>query len=310
MTYRPWITEFTEYIAPDGVIYKFDGSDRFLISEDGLGMPDIQYITEHGPYQHGSTPIDFRLQPRVIQMIHRRQTCGRGDYWDSRSELLNAIRPNRQLAYCFQPGILRKRLPYGAIRDIKVFIDKGPLFAPRDTTQWDEWGYTETLRFIAHDPLFYGSTLHNVLIPNTFSDQLQFPITFPIGFGSNFIANTVTLTYAGDWLCYPTIVIQGPISGPRIINYSIGLDIWLNYVIGADETVTITLGYDNKTVYNNFGISLLDTVKSPGNLAAFHLAPDPEAPGGVNVLGVMGQSAYSGGLYSIYVQYYDTYIGM
>src|SRR3990172_10515412 len=125
------VTEFTEYIAPNGSIYQFDTMDRFLMSEEGLGMPAIQYITQKGPYQHGSSLIAYRLQERTIQLILREDSCDRTAYWASRAALLDSIRPNRYVGYNFDAGVLRKKFQDGKIRDIKVVIEQGPIFTAR-----------------------------------------------------------------------------------------------------------------------------------------------------------------------------------
>ena len=86
--------------------------------------------------------------------------------------------------------------------------------------KWDEFGFLETLRFVAPDPTFYDpaqwSLNWSLGIVQT---ELEFPITFPIEFSESLIqAATNTITYDGTWLNYPMIVITGPISGFNIEN--------------------------------------------------------------------------------------------
>lgn len=152
------IQEFDYYISPAPENREFnlhDAEVMFIMSGTGHGMPPIEYITERGPLQHGESLIDYRLRPRLITMVTRRRFPCRQDYWDGRDDLLDALRPNRQAIGQFNPGVLRKILPDGSMRDIKVMIESGPAFEPRAMDRWDELAFTEILRFVAHDPIFF-----------------------------------------------------------------------------------------------------------------------------------------------------------
>jgi hypothetical protein len=306
------VMEFTDYISPTGVVYNFDTSDRFLISEEGLGLPPINYITQKGPYQHGETLLDYRLGTRTIQLIVRQDSCNRYDYWSNRAALLDAIRPNYQLLNNFNPGTLRKKLPDGSIRSIDVVIDEGPTFVARSTDTWDEYGYTETLRFIAHDPTFYDptkiTTTWDVLVDPALPLHTAFPITFPITLGPTAYAVTKAITYTGSWLAYPKITITGPMNGFMILNSATGEYIEINYIISAGEVVTIDLPYGNKTITSSLGTNLIGTCSTGSDLSTFHIAPTPEATGGVNTIQVevTGTDANS----KVVLDFYTRYIGI
>lgn len=311
------VAEFTEYIAPDGVTYKFDAGDRFLISEEGLGLPPVEYITQKGPFQHGENLVDYRLGVRTIQLLLRQDTCSRFDYWTSRASLLNMVRPNRYVGSDFGPGTLRKKLPDGTIRDIDVIIEQGPIFSARSLDHWDEFGFTETLRFLAHNPTFYDPEQRSVqwetLVDATTEDYLIFGTTsfsfvFPFVLGVTTFVSEKTVAYPGTWHSYPRITVLGPQEDFKITNVSTGEFIQLDYNIAAGEEVTIDLPFGNKTVENNVGTSLIGTVTPTSNLATFHIAPDPEVPGGVNVFRVdsVGTSAAS----KVLMEYYIRYIGI
>lgn len=305
------VVEFTEFQAPNGSIYKFDTTERFLMTEEGLGLPQITYITQKGPFQHGESLIDYRLNTRTIQLVLRQDSCDRTEYWINRAALLDAVRPNRYVGYDFNPGILRKRFPDGSIREIKVIIEQGPVFAARSLDRWDEFGFTETLRFVAHDPIFYDPTVNtkSFSLSSGILDQLVFSITFPIEFDSSYYNSGPTpVTYTGTWFSFPVITITGPQFGTTIENLSTGEKIALDYALSAGEVVTINLDYGNKTVTNAGGTNLIGTVTSDSDLSTFHIAPDPEVAGGVNDLSVasMGNNEDS----SVVVTYYTRYIGI
>lgn len=303
--------EFDYYIAPDGYTHNFhNGVDKFLLSAAGQGMPPIRYITQQGPNQHGETVIDYRLQPRFLQYVIAMEGDDRYDYWDNRSSLLNALRPNRQAVGQCLPGVLRKVLPGSTThnkRDIKVFISQGPEFSARDTENYHEFSLDETIRFYAPDPTFYDPDQVCLEWSLTESDELVFPITFPIWFGTDIINSVLSVTYTGSWMVYPSIQVVGPLQGIIIDNLTTNEQLSLGYNISLGETVTIDLAYGNKVAMNNFGIDLISTVD--GDLATFHIAESPTAPGGVNQLQVRGVGALAGTT-RVLISYYTRYIGI
>lgn len=305
------LVEFSEYIAPDGERYYFDTRDsKFAMSFMGDGMPPIEYISQRGPFQHGETIYDYRLNPRVIQFTHYSGAKDRHRYWDKRADIMNLLRPNRQSTGSFDLGTLRKYMIDGTIRDIDVMIEQGPLFKSMDSDKWDEFGFMETLRFIAPDPTFYDPALGTLTWSlGLVQVELEFPITFPIEFSESLIdGETNTITYIGTWLSYPTIVITGPISGFNIENVDTGKMIQLNYAIQSGEIVTISLEYGNKTVESDIQGNIIGVVSTDSDLAEFAIVSDPEAADGVNNLEVNGASADSNT--EIVLSYYTRYIGI
>lgn len=304
--------EFTEYIAPDGYVYKFDTNDRFLMSEEGLGMPPIEYITQKGPFQHGESLIDFRLGTRTIQLMMRQDSCSRQSYWEKRSLLINSIRPNRYTGAHFTSGRLRKHYSDGLVRDLNVVIEQGPIFTARSLDRWDEHGFTETLRFIAHDPLFYDPLSKNMfwesMLEPESEEQITFPITFPITIGGSSFSTIKHITYAGTWFSFPTIVITGPQNGFTVTNLSTQESISLNYNIASGEVVTISLQYGNKQVYNNSGTNLIGTVTNTSSLATFHVAPDPEVPDGINYFQIASTGIDENS--RVLIEYQERFIGI
>ncbi len=319
----PEIVELYQYITPDGRTYTFrDDERRFLMSIAGEGMPPIEYLEQQGPFQHGSSVVDFRLRPRVLQMLYRERLSSRQRYWDARggatmvtaagarkqvAGLLDAIRPNRQGVGQVQAGRLRKRLPDGSLRDLYVWVQEGPGFQPSEGG-WDEWAYAEVLRFYAPDPVWIDPVLQSASWTLSPLDQLVFTATFPIVFGTTTIASTRNLTYLGTWLSYPVIYITGPITNPTVTNSTTGEVLALTYTISAGEQVTIDCSYGAKTIINNSGTNLIGYLSTDSDLATFHLEPHPGAALGVNSLTFVGSDcsvATEGRL-----TYYTRFIGI
>lgn len=307
-------------------VYSFDDRDTFFLYDfTGWGMPSIDYITQQGTYQHGQTVLDYRLQPRTIQLTHRKLGNCRQNYWDNRYMLVDRLRPNFQLANTFEPGRLRKILPDGSIRDIRVLIEQGPAFAPRSVDSWDEYAFTETLRFIAHNPIIFNpavntaswvlGSLDNLIFWEftTWDNRLVFEgddlDSGGIWFGEGSIGDIINVNYTGTWLSYPTIIITGPINVPSITNNTTSETIELNYNVAPGEVVTINLEYGQKTVTNQLGTNLIGTVTTTSDLATFHIAPNPEAPLGVNQLVAYGDAAVLGQT-EVRIEWYTQYIGI
>lgn len=235
----------------------------------------------------------------------RNNYCDREAYWVGRAGLLNAIRPNRQLTPTgVQPGQLIMQLPNGDQRAIDVFISEGPRFEPSQVGVWDEWAFAEILRFTAYDPVIYDPVQQSTTF--TADAELVFPITFPITFGS--LAMTTNVAYSGTWLEYPVFVVTGPITGIVITNLTTGESITLNYAVPGGVSVTIDLSYGAKTVVDSLGNNLIGSVSPASDLGTWHLAPDPEAPGGVNQVEVTGTGV--SGASSVVMTWYTRYFGL
>lgn len=303
------------YIDSQGRSYPLTVSsgDRQVLSDEGSGLPIIEYITERGPFQHGETITDFFLRPRTVQFLVRQKFCSRQAAWDGRNALLDAIRPNKAGGPL---GVLRKILPNREKRDLDVVPVQGPKFEPRQLNRWDEWAIQEVLRFTAYNPVYYNPVVKTAVIeapvaqsfPYTFPfyfaipQQLIFPCDFPISFyGWDY---AVDINYLGTWEEYPTITVDGP-AGPyiRITNETTGEHIALfDLYIATGDTLTITLGYGTQIITNSAGENLLRHVTADSDLATFHLEP------GVNTLRMVLRSG--GSANNVVISYRERFIGI
>lgn len=289
--------EYWKYITPDGVTYSLTvGKDRVVLTDEGTGMPSFDYISQRSIHQHGETLVDFYLLPRIVQLVIRHDYCSREAYWNGRAGILNALRPNRGIPTTM--GILQKVLPTGSKRNLRVAILEGPKFEPRRLDGWDEWAFTETLRFIAYDPVWYNPVSHVISKILTADCELVFPATFPIVFGV--CQASETINYLGTWDEFPYICITGPVSSFTIFNDTTGEHISLAYDILADRAVSIYLDYGNKHVLLDDGTDLMGYVY--GDLSTFHLIP------GNNMIRIEGANTTAAT--KVDVTYYDRYIGI
>ncbi len=304
--------EFDVYISPDDQTYRFNNAtDQFVIAGvSGTGMPPITYRTQRGPFQHGVTPLGFILEPRLIQLLHRRNATSRANYWAARQDILNLLRPNRQATADLELGVLRKiHEPSRVTRDISVFIQAGPEFVATQQGRWDEFGFTEAIQFIAHDPTFFDPAKVQVdLTLDASAEDIEFAFDFPFTFLSSALGETDIINYVGTWDSFPTILFIGPMRNPIVRNLTTGEKIALTTIIGAGRTVTVSLQYGNKTVVDDLGTNLIGSVTTDSDLATFHLAPAPEAPLGVNSIGVAASSLTAAS--RITIEYFTRYIGI
>lgn len=281
---RP-ILEPVAVIDPLGEEFGFtNGRRKFVMSIAGEGAPPVEYVTTRGADQDGETVRTFHLRPRALIMAIRWIGCTRDEYWSLRAALLNQIRPNRQTASApVTPFSLRRTLSDRSKRQIDGFFTQGPVFEPRPLDRWDEFGFSETLQFDAHDPLWYDPTQQSAFQQASagLTDQLVFPITFPIVFGLGVVSGAVSCLYAGTWAEYPQIVIQGPLNGLTLEHQQTGLIIGLDYDIALGEQVTFDLRYGVKTVTSSTGANLIGFVRAGSDLGTFRLEPYPTVPPGV-----------------------------
>jgi hypothetical protein len=253
------IREFHEYISPDGKVYNLtipSRKGRWVMQSSGWGTPPIEYITQRGTFQHGETVKDYFLTPRTIQLLINQSFCDRNGQWEGRADLLDAIRPNRQLtATGVVPGTLRRVLSDGSIRDLKVFIADGPSFDP-DQDGWQEHSFKEVLRFVAHDPVIYDPTLQSYIEDfSTLGHTLEVQ--------QNSALDNINIFYdSANWDIHPNLQILVGYNGN--VRYKAGSGIKFNNII-IPPGVAISNAY---ITVRGYALANLDTVKSriTGNL--------------------------------------------
>lgn len=268
------IDERYEYETPDGERYDLSAiGEVSLLNFQGEGMPPIDYVTQQGPFQDGSSIKDYKVGERVEQLLLRVQGSSRSDYWNKRQQLLEILNPNRMFVPTngvrLVTGLLRFFLPNGVIRELHCTIHSGPKFEPRSGDKWDEWAFQEVLQFIAHDPFWYDPAFYE--IGSGAGGQLTTPFTLP--FTLSGLDVTVAVGYVGSWRGFPQVEIVGPITNPQISNLTCGTLIKLNTSIADGDTATIYLSEVEKLVYLNGDLtdSLIQYVSNDSDLSEFSL---------------------------------------
>lgn len=387
-------------------------SRRILRSVANFGLAPLHFITQRGPFQDGETPLDMRLDPRVIQIAIGAPISSRYDLWDKRWDVLDMLRPNRAFGLdgVVRPLMYRKWLPggktergtdmvvtngsalvtshdgrfveyglrpgevinvaghphyiaavpndytvqlataYGGLsatnvawsyqrgwgkRDLYCLLEDGPKGDMGPGPQpFTPHGFLEVLRFIAHDPVWYGlyqqetwdlssglPDLTFYLYPtvDTTDGGAWFPRSYlyPGGlywiypdmgrwdFTCTEINETTEVVYWGTVGAKPVFTLTGPFTGVVIANDTIGVSMELDYEAELGETVTIDVL--NLTVTNDDGDNLLHYLD--GDLATWEISPSPQAPNRVNDIRVQlvgGGDAVS----AIVMTWRNRYIGI
>jgi len=188
-------------------------------------------------------------------------------------------------------------------RDLYCLLEQGPGFDEGINPKPPSSGYREALRFVAHDPFWYGMEQSQTWeVAGALGDLVfdglgaWFGTTPGVGrwvFAPTFVGETVSVVYWGTVGAKPTITITGPAVNPVVENTTGGSRIEMDYSIAVGETVTIdTLAL---TVKNQADVNLQPYLT--GNLATFTLEPHPQAPNRINQVyvsfssGLVGASA-------------------
>lgn len=305
--------EHVWFETSDGQIVRLHNPPSIsVINLEDMGFPPVDYSTSQSPYQRGVTPLSGRFNSRAISMILRASQNSRDSIWNERERLTRLLNPFRSLA--FQSGTLHVERMFrdGTIyhRAIDVSVQKGmnlPLHS--SGTKWDEWGFTESLQFVAYDPAWYDPEEQvETSVDLSGQEQLVFPFAFPLLFGLARADETMTVPYLGTVEEFPTIEIDGPIEYISIINTVTNYKIAIQYPVADGDTIYVRLAFDRKQIEDAAGNSLLAYLTDDSNIALFALYYDPIAPNGDNDMDItiFGSGANT----EVRFRYYNRYFAI
>lgn len=296
-------SETLSFETADGLTLMLS-NDVFVYEKfpDNFGAPPTNYVVRSGYKQDGATEIAFFLQPRDFEIDFWRQpACDRTEYWENRAALLEIFRPNRGGQLTF--AVNRED---GSRRALKVRAQPGPAFTSQRT---NDFNVRETLAFTAFDPVWFDPTQTAMVISPSVSNDLVFPITFPIQFGASGVLFTQSITYTGTWKTFPTLKFTGPYTSVTLANQATGYQIFMTVPILAGETRTLDLTPGNQSLVDQNGDDAFGDLGPLSNLVNFALLPDPEVAGGIQTIqaifygGTNGVSAFE-------IDYFTKYIGI
>lgn len=282
-----------------GTTYNLNGTNPSLgvtlryLGDQGFGMAPMHRITQRGPLQHGDSDIDFRLDPRILQLplIIEASTIGAG--YSAREALTKIFTPANGA------GTLRITSD-GFDRAIDCVTLGGMEFNAEPAQGWH---VRTVVQLRASDPTWYNPTaVSGGATPSIAGTPTSVPLTIPWVAGASTINSTITLNNLGTWISYPIITVIGPVSNLVITNTTTGDKIEVGSTISSGDTWTFDLRYGRKTVIDQTGANKASSITADSSLATFAILR------GANAITVTGTSTGSATQASII--YYTRYVGV
>lgn len=237
------------------------GSESFTFSylgDQGFGLAPLHRITTRGPLQHGDSDIDFRLDPRILQIPlvvkNESSTAPKARHYSIREALLSIFNPNSS-------GVLRVRIGTtdgvtATVVDYQINAKVlGGLTFDVDPTSYN---IRTVVQLRADDPTWYDATL---------------PAGRVVTYNDANVNGTQTITIPGNWPSFPVIRINGPMKDTEITNNTTGQFIKIFGTISTGSWYQLDLSYGKKTVVDNAGVNRISDVAAASNLATWSLVP-------------------------------------
>jgi len=282
-----------------GTTYNLNGLNASLgvtlryLGDQGFGMAPMHRITQRGPLQHGDSDINFRLDPRILQipLLVEASTLSAG--YEAREALTKIFTPAN--------GV-------GTLRIISDDIDRaidcvtlGGMDFNADVAMG--WHVRTVVQLRASDPTWYNPTpISGGATPTIAGTPTPVPLLVPWTAGASALNSTLSITNDGTWLSYPIITAVGPITSLVITNTTSGDKIEVSGTIASGDTWTFDLRYGRKTVIDQTGANKSSSITADSSLATFAIER------GANSITVTGSS--TGAASAVDLVYYTRYVGV
>ena len=289
------------YQVPDGTrLYFYRGGKRTLQGFTKFAMPDITFIEDRGPNQHGTTVHDYRLQPRVITMDWFGRNCnGRQCEY---ADIVEAIRPTHE----DYPGYLRVINQDTSLLEIPARIQTGPDGGWNIDSGLTPLQVRDVLQWYCPDPVWREVEQQTATATVEIADSCL-DLCLPACLGTGILNTEIDVCYNGTWKGDQiTFVLTGPLDTPTITNETTNQTIQLNYNIATNDEVTITILPETTTVTSLINGDIIGTVTSISDLVFFNLAARQTNEivfSGAN--GIEGSTSISMNYYTRYLSVYD-----
>jgi hypothetical protein len=248
ITYQPFL---------GGPLYLLNGYDVdhgltiHYLGDQGFGLAPLHRITTRGPLQHGDSDIDFRLDPRILQiplLVKNESASPKFNSYAIRQTLLSIFRPQDT----GRIDVIRSNGTTTVQRTIYARVLGGLTF---DVDPQD-YHVRTVVQLRADDPTWFEPFV-NVF---TYTNAM---------IGTNQTVNTT-----GNWPTFPLIILRGPITNPKITNVTTGQFIEFSATLASSVTYIIDLEYGKKTVIEPAtSTNRINQVTASSNLATWSLVP-------------------------------------
>lgn len=237
-----------------GTTYDLNGSGTGhqieYLGDQGFGLAPLHRITTRGPLQHGDSDIDFRLDPRILQLpllIKNTSNFPMYQHYVLRRHILNIFRPA-------DLGVINV-LASDNLQSINRYINVRVLGGMSFDVDPTDYHLRTVVQLRADDPTWYDSsevTSHTVT-------QAMFGNSYPV-------LNT------GNWLSFPQIQATGPVTNLTITNTTTSQVLNVPGTISAGTSYYFDLRYGYKTIYtgpNQTGTNVISAISATSNLATW-----------------------------------------
>ena len=261
----------------------------------GLGAAPLREFVNRGPSQNGDTFLDYRYDPRKIQIAFSGIGTDEATWHDRRAELLRIFRPSRT------PIQLRYSRPPDRVYQWDCSVSIPPKFSSDDRIGFTQRAVAE---LTAHNPFPYDP--EGVSVPFALSGGgtgFVVPVVTPFTFGASTLSVTsvIALPDIAAIDSFPIITLTGPINTPVITNNTTGDSLTFTTNLGSGTVYTIDTRYGYKSVTDQLGAVKTGDLSNTSDLATFSLVP------GDNSITVTGTSATVAT--SISFQFYKYFLG-
>lgn len=271
------------------------------LGDENFGMAPLHMITSRSPTQHGDTTLDFRLDPRIIQIPLLVECNTLQEQYDQRNYLLQMFKPTNR------DSKIIVVYPDNRQRHITTRVLGGLDFNMETSS-----GYSirAVVKLRCSDPTWFNPIENTIPLVQISGTPTAYPKIYPTVYGTSTFGGSYDINYAGSWLSYPIITVNGPVTNFSITNTSSGQNITLDTgtVIAAGTSLRFDLRFGYKTVTDQAGVNKIGLVNSNSELAQFAIFPAPEVPNGINTMVVSGTGTTTAS--SVYLSYYDRFVGI
>jgi hypothetical protein len=306
------------YISPDGKKYYFW---QMLQSYNNVGIPQIKFIEDSGPQQHGVNVRDWRINPRTItlEFFKEGETCCQTGQEIS-AEIINIIRPNRGTSPDVN-GFLRFINDNWKMMEIPAFVLQGPNGNFEYGGPLSHRQVQDAVQFYCPDPIWrevekktvivtgdnWGDSCLPMCLYSTVTPQNNHLAGCLVPY--SYIMQNIEIIYDGTWAGDQIdITLTGPMETPTITNTTTGKQIQLDYEILSGNYVIITIRPEYATVVDQDGNNLIGVVTNISDLVDFELAVEgsitPDGKNNITVSAVNSVVAET----QIKIEYYIRHI--
>lgn len=282
----------------------YSGITMYLMGSVNWGLPPITRITQRGPFQDGDTDIDYRLNPRIINLPIVIPGTSYGEMSSNRENLLQMFKPGNDTATLRQTMDPDNPLPeYVISRSIDVKIAG----ATMDSSSTD-FNVRAVIQLRADDPTWYNTTQNVLQLTYTqFGTPTPYPKPYPVPYGAASVNSQLSVVYTGTVVSYPILQCIGPLDN-LVIADGAGRLISFTTAIPAASIWTVDLRYGRKTVTDQNGVSQFQYLSIGSDIVNWGLYPDPFFDSGQNPLSVSATGTTNVSMVNMY--WYDRYAGI